>query len=37
MKQNYANERMDISYTLQGDYSLPNFGLPTEEQIEISA
>lgn len=31
MKQHYINERIGISYTLQGDYYLPNFILPVEE------
>lgn len=31
MKQHYIDERTGISYTLQGDYYLPNFMLPVEE------
>ena len=31
MKQHYINERTGISYTLQGDYYLPNLILPVEE------
>ena len=31
MKQHYIDERTGISYTLQGDYYLPNFILPVEE------
>lgn len=31
MKQHYIDERTGISYTLQGNYYLPNFILPVEE------
>lgn len=31
MKQHYIDESTGISYTLQGDYYLPNFILPVEE------
>lgn len=31
MKQHYIDEKTGISYTLQGDYYLPNLILPTEE------
>ena len=31
MQQHYIDERTGISYTLQGDYYLPNFILPVEE------
>ena len=31
MKQHYIDERTGISYTLKGDYYLPNFILPVEE------
>lgn len=31
MKQHYIDERTGISYTLQGDYYLPNLILPVEE------
>ena len=35
MKQNFTDERTGISYTLQGDYYLPDLALPTEEQVEV--
>ena len=35
MKQQFTDERTGISYTLQGDYYLPDLGLPAEEQVEI--
>lgn len=35
MKQHYTDERTGISYTLQGDYYLPDLALPAEEQVEI--
>ena len=35
MKQNFTDERTGISYTLQGDYYLPDLALPAEEQVEI--
>lgn len=31
MKQHYFDEETGISYTLQGDYYLPNLTLPIEE------
>lgn len=31
IKQHYIDERTGIGYTLQGDYDLPNFILPVEE------
>ena len=31
MKQHYIDEKTGISYTLQGDYYLPNLTLPAEE------
>ena len=31
MKQHYIDEKTGISYTLQGDYYLPNLSLPVEE------
>ena len=34
MKKHFTDERTGISYTLQGDYYLPNLALPTEEQHE---
>lgn len=36
MKQHFTDERTGISYTLQGDYYLPDLALPTEEQTEVS-
>ena len=35
MKQHFTDERTGISYTLQGDYYLPNLILPIEKQVEI--
>ena len=35
MKQHFTDERTGISYTLQGDYYLPNLILPSEKQVEI--
>lgn len=35
MKQHFTDEKMGISYTLQGDYYLPDLELPTEEQQPI--
>lgn len=32
MKQHYLDERTGISYTLQGDYYLPDLALPTEKE-----
>lgn len=32
MKQHFTDERTGISYTLQGDYYLPDLALPAEEQ-----
>ena len=32
MKKHFADERTGISYTLQGDYYLPDLALPTEEE-----
>lgn len=34
MKEHYTNEKTGISYTLRGDYYLPDF-LPAEEEFEI--
>ena len=34
MKQHFTDERTGISYTLQGDYYLPDLALPAEEQVE---
>ena len=34
MKNNFTDERTGISYTLQGDYYLPDFVLPAEEGHE---
>lgn len=34
MKEHYTNEKTGISYTLRGDYYLPNL-LPAEEEYEI--
>ena len=31
MNQHYIDEKTGISYTLQGDYYLPNITLPVEE------
>lgn len=35
MKQHFTDERTGISYTLQGDYYLPDLELPAEEQQPI--
>ena len=35
MKQHFTDERTGISYTLQGDYYLPDLELPAEEQVEV--
>ena len=35
MKQHFTDERTGISYTLQGDYYLPDLALPAEEQVEL--
>lgn len=35
MKQHYIDEKTGISYTLQGDYYLPNLTLPAEENKAI--
>lgn len=35
MKQHYINGKTGISYTLQGDYYLPNLTLPAEENKPI--
>ena len=35
MKQHFTDERTGISYTLQGDYYLPDLALPAEEQVEV--
>lgn len=32
MKRHFTDEKTGISYTLQGDYYLPDFELPAEEQ-----
>ena len=32
MKKHFTDETTDISYTLQGDYYLPDLELPTEEK-----
>ena len=34
MKNNFTDERTGISYTLQGDYYLPDLVLPVEEEHE---
>ena len=34
MKKLFTDERTGISYTLQGDYYLPDLALPTEEEHE---
>lgn len=31
MKQHYIDEKTGISYTLQGDYYLPDLALPAEK------
>ena len=35
MKQHITDERTGISYTLQGDYYLPDLKLPKQPKIEI--
>lgn len=35
MKQHCIDEKTGISYTLQGDYYLPNLALPSEKEIPI--
>lgn len=35
MKKNFTDKRTGISYTLQGDYYLPDLELPAEEQKEV--
>ena len=35
MKQHFTDERTGISYTLQGDYYLPDLALSAEEQVEV--
>ena len=35
MEQHYIDEKTGISYTLQGDYYLPNLSLSTEENKSI--
>lgn len=35
MKKNFIDKRTGISYTLQGDYYLPDLELPAEEQQPI--
>ncbi len=35
MKQHFTDEKTGISYTLQGDYYLPDLALPAEEQQPI--
>lgn len=35
MKKNFTDKRTGISYTLQGDYYLPDLALPAEEQQPI--
>ena len=35
MKQHFTDERTGISYTLQGDYYLPDLASPNEKQVEI--
>lgn len=35
MKRHFTDEKTGISYTLQGDYYLPDFELPAEEQQPI--
>lgn len=35
MKQHYIDEKTGISYTLQGDYYLPDLSLPAEENKRI--
>lgn len=35
MKQHFTDEITGISYTLQGDYYLPDLALPAEDQVEV--
>lgn len=35
MKKNFTDKRTGVSYTLHGDYYLPNLVLPAEEQKEV--
>ncbi|MDO4443896.1 MAG: TnpV protein [Bacillota bacterium] len=35
MKQHYIDEKIGISYTLQGDYYLPDLALPAEKEHPI--
>ena len=35
MKQHYTDRRTGITYTLQGDYYLPNLALPQEKEQHI--
>lgn len=35
MKQHYTDKRTGITYTLQGDYYLPNLALPQEKEQHI--
>ena len=35
MKQHFTDERTGISYTLKGDYYLPDLQLPPEKETEI--
>lgn len=35
MKKNFTDKRTGVSYTLQGDYYLPDLELPAEEQQPI--
>ena len=35
MKKHFTDEKTGISYTLQGDYYLPDLALPAEEQVEV--
>ena len=37
MKQQFTDERTGISYTLQGDYYLPDLALPADERKEVGA
>lgn len=37
MKQHYIDEKTGISYTLQGNYYLPDLALPTEKETKPSA
>ena len=34
MKQHYIDKKTGITYTLQGDYYLPNLVLPAEEETK---